>query len=246
ARRCASSASVRRSCAARLRQRSRVQPRRSGISPGSAASPPRTPPPATWIRFGRRPARSSMWPSRQRRKRLRTVSAPVPPRRRASTQPSERAAGGRGRISSPACWRAPSGSTPRSAPPPRRQPGARPRRGPAAARAAPERAERLERRRESLGQVNPLAKEEYETEKVRLTELATQRQDLEASLAELEKLRSELTETVERRFNETFDAVQKHFAEVASTLFPGGEGRLQLVDAEDEEVQPGIEVHLRP
>ncbi|MDX6524880.1 MAG: chromosome segregation protein, partial [Gaiellales bacterium] len=87
-----------------------------------------------------------------------------------------------------------------------------------------ERTERLERRRESLGQVNPLAKEEYDGEKVRLEELAAQRKDLEQSLAELEKLRAELTETVERRFNETFDAVQRNFTEVASTLFPGGEG----------------------
>jgi chromosome segregation protein len=109
-----------------------------------------------------------------------------------------------------------------------------------------ERAERLERRREALGQVNPLAKDEYDAEKVRLEELATQRKDLEQSLAELEKLRTELTETVERRFTETFDAVQKNFEEVASTLFPGGEGRLSLADAEDEESQPGIEVELRP
>jgi chromosome segregation protein len=109
-----------------------------------------------------------------------------------------------------------------------------------------ERAERLERRRESLGQVNPLAKEEYDAERARLDELATQRKDLEASLTELEKLRTELTETVERRFAETFDAVQRNFHEVAATLFPGGEGRLQLTDPDDEESQPGIEVHLRP
>jgi chromosome segregation protein len=108
------------------------------------------------------------------------------------------------------------------------------------------RLERLERRREALGQVNPLAKEEYEAEKARLEELALQRKDLEASLAELEKLRNELTETVERRFAETFDAVQRHFAEVAATLFPGGEGRLQLVEAENDDEQSGIEVHLRP
>ncbi|HEX3225106.1 MAG TPA: AAA family ATPase [Gaiellaceae bacterium] len=109
-----------------------------------------------------------------------------------------------------------------------------------------ERAERLERRRESLGQVNPLAKEEYDAEKARLEELTTQRKDLEGSLTELEKLRTELAETVERRFTETFDAVQANFAEVAATLFPGGEGRLQLIEPEDEESQPGIEVHLRP
>jgi len=109
-----------------------------------------------------------------------------------------------------------------------------------------ERAERLERRRESLGQVNPLAKEEYDSERARLDELATQRKDLEASLTELEKLTAELTETVERRFNETFDAVQRNFAEVASTLFPGGEGRLTLTESDDEEEPPGIEVELRP
>ncbi len=94
--------------------------------------------------------------------------------------------------------------------------------------------------------MNPLAKEEYDAEKERLEELATQREDLEQSLAELEKLRAELTETVERRFNETFDAVQRNFAEVAATLFPGGEGRLRSTEAEDEEDQPGIEVELRP
>jgi chromosome segregation protein len=109
-----------------------------------------------------------------------------------------------------------------------------------------ERTERLERRREQLGQVNPLAKEEYEAEKVRLDELSSQRKDLEESLAELEKLRAELTETVERRFAETFDAVQKNFTEVAQTLFPGGEGRLRLTEPEDDESQPGIEVELRP
>ncbi len=106
--------------------------------------------------------------------------------------------------------------------------------------------ERLERRRETLGQVNPLAHEEYEAEKVRLEELSAQRADLEASLEELEKLRHELTETVERRFTETFDAVQGHFADVAGTVFPGGEGRLRLAEAEEDEEEPGVEVELRP
>jgi len=108
--------------------------------------------------------------------------------------------------------------------------------------------ERLERRRETLGQVNPLAHEEYEAEKERLEELVAQRSDLEASLAELEKLRTELTETVERRFAETFDAVQRHFADVTATVFPGGEGRLRLTEAEadEDEEEPGVEVELRP
>ena len=111
-----------------------------------------------------------------------------------------------------------------------------------------ERAERLERRREALGQVNPLAKQEHEQEKARLAELQTQREDLERSLEELATLRDDLAQTVEHRFAETFATVQANFAEVASTLFPGGEGRLRLtqVEDDDEDALPGIEVELRP
>ena len=94
--------------------------------------------------------------------------------------------------------------------------------------------------------MNPFAKEEHAREKERLTELREQRRDLERSLEELQQLRDDLTETVERRFTETFDAVQRHFSEVAATLFPGGEGRLRLTQAEDPEGEHGIEVELRP
>jgi chromosome segregation protein len=113
-----------------------------------------------------------------------------------------------------------------------------------------ERLVRLERRREGLGAVNPLAKQEYEEEKERLKELAAQREDLERSLAELEKLRDDLSKTVERRFEETFAAVQRHFADVAETLFPGGQGRLRLTepdeDGADDGSEPGVEIELSP
>jgi chromosome segregation protein len=110
------------------------------------------------------------------------------------------------------------------------------------------RAERLEARRTALGQVNPLAREEYEEEKERLDDLRAQREDLERSLDELERLRAELADTVERRFSETFDSVAKNFHEVAATLFPGGEGRLRLVEPESDEAETeaGVEVELRP
>jgi chromosome segregation protein len=108
------------------------------------------------------------------------------------------------------------------------------------------RAARLGARREALGAVNPLAREEYEAEKDRLADLRTQREDLERSLEELERLRTDLAETVERRFTETYDAVARHFEEVAATLFPGGEGRLRLVGPETEDAELGVEVELRP
>jgi chromosome segregation protein len=105
--------------------------------------------------------------------------------------------------------------------------------------------ERLERRREQLGQVNPLAAEEHARESERLADLRAQREDLERSLAELERVRDELTETVETRFAETYAAVERHFAEVAATLFPGGKGRLVAVEPEDGE-EAGVELELQP
>jgi chromosome segregation protein len=106
--------------------------------------------------------------------------------------------------------------------------------------------ERLERRRETLGQVNPLAAEEHAREKERLEELTTQREDLERSLEELAKLRDDLTATVERLFEETYSAVERHFGEVAGTLFPGGTGRLVRRDGDEEGEEAGIEVELQP
>ena len=108
------------------------------------------------------------------------------------------------------------------------------------------RLERMRRRLEGVGPVNPLAKEEVDRERERLAELVAQREDLERSLDELEGLRTELSETVERRFEETFAAVRDGFADVAATLFPGGEGRLTLAEPEDEEEAPGVEIELRP
>ncbi len=87
-----------------------------------------------------------------------------------------------------------------------------------------ERAERLRARREELGRVNPLAKEEYDAEKERLDELATQRGDLEGSLAELEKLRAELAETVETRFADTFEAVARELPRGRGHPLPGRRG----------------------
>jgi len=105
--------------------------------------------------------------------------------------------------------------------------------------------ERLERRREVLGQVNPLAAEEHAQESERLAELREQREDLERSLMELERIRDDLTHTVELRFADTYAAVEQHFAEVASTLFPGGQGRLVAVEGEDGDDR-GIEIQLQP
>jgi chromosome segregation protein len=94
------------------------------------------------------------------------------------------------------------------------------------------RVERLLRRREQLGPVNPLAKQEYEEAVAHVEELETQRRDLEAALAELEGLIKETDRRIRESFEETFDAAARNFEEVVQHLFPGGRGALRLVHPE--------------
>jgi chromosome segregation protein len=91
------------------------------------------------------------------------------------------------------------------------------------------RLERIARRREQLGPVNPLAQEEYAEAVAHVEELETQRADLETALRELEKLIADTDKQIRTTFEETFAATAGAFEELAAQLFPGGEGRLRLV-----------------
>jgi chromosome segregation protein len=91
--------------------------------------------------------------------------------------------------------------------------------------------ERLERRRERLGPVNPLAEREYEEAVAHVEELEGQRKDLEAALAELQGLIRETDRLIRESFEETFEAAAKNFGEVIERLFPGGRGVLRRVSA---------------
>ena len=95
-----------------------------------------------------------------------------------------------------------------------------------------EHVERLLHRRDLIGPVNPLAQQEYDEMLERQRFLSEQRADLEQSLRELTGLINELTGRIESDFAETFATVKKHFADVVATLFPGGEGRLTLIEPE--------------
>jgi chromosome segregation protein len=91
------------------------------------------------------------------------------------------------------------------------------------------RIERLRRRREQLGPVNPLAQQEYAEAVAHVEELERQREDLETALRELESLIRDTDKRIRDAFEETFAAAAENFEEVAAQLFPGGRGRLRLV-----------------
>ena len=90
--------------------------------------------------------------------------------------------------------------------------------------------ERVARRREALGPVNPLAEREYAEALEHVEQLAEQRADLEGALAELEGLITDTDRKITSAFEETFEATQRNFEELVEHLFPGGRGRLRLVD----------------
>ena len=91
------------------------------------------------------------------------------------------------------------------------------------------RLERLARRREQLGPVNPLAQQEYAEAVEHVEELERQRADLEDAMRELEKLISDTDKQIRETFEQTFEAAAQNFEQVAARLFPGGRGRLRLV-----------------
>ena len=90
--------------------------------------------------------------------------------------------------------------------------------------------ERLIRRREQLGPVNPLAEREYESAKAHVEDLEAQREDLEGALAELAKLIRRTDREITAAFEETFAAARANFEELIEHMFPGGRGRLTLVE----------------
>jgi chromosome segregation protein len=100
------------------------------------------------------------------------------------------------------------------------------------------RVERLQRRREQLGPVNPLAQEEYAEAVAHVEELEGRRADLETALRELKAVIRETDRQIQETFEETFAAAARNFEELAGDVFPGGSGRLRLV--RDEQAPRGV------
>ena len=109
------------------------------------------------------------------------------------------------------------------------------------------RSERLEARRIQLGQVNPLAKEEYEAERERLAVLEAQRADLEASLQELETLRNDLAETLETPLRRDVRRRRRELRGRRGDALPRRRGPAAARRAgRGRRRETGIEVELRP
>ena len=104
----------------------------------------------------------------------------------------------------------------------------------------------LRRKVRTLGNVNPLALEEYEEEKERLDFLMEQKDDLEAAEATLQETIAEINTTAAARFNETFSEIKASFTEIFNELFEGeATARLELNDPDDP-LESDISITAQP
>ncbi|MGL6235447.1 MAG: chromosome segregation protein SMC [Segniliparus sp.] len=102
-----------------------------------------------------------------------------------------------------------------------------------------------EREISAIGQVNPLALEEFAALEERHGFLTAQLDDLTKARKDLLDVVKDVDDLVVRVIREAFDDVSREFAGVFGTLFPGGEGSLELTDPADL-LTTGVEVKARP
>ncbi len=106
-------------------------------------------------------------------------------------------------------------------------------------------AEELERKLVALGPVNPLALEELSTLEERHKELEAQVDDVRGARRELHEVVRTLDHEIMTSFAAAAADVNEHFSALIAMLFPGGTGRLMLVDPDDL-LNTGVEIEVRP
>ena len=116
---------------------------------------------------------------------------------------------------------------------------------PVAEQEARDEVDKLDRTMRRLGAVNPNAAEEYAELAERETFLEDQIEDLKSSKRDLMKVVREVDQTIVQVFMEAFEDVAREFESVFQRLFPGGTGRLKLIDPDDI-LGSGIEIEARP
>ena len=103
----------------------------------------------------------------------------------------------------------------------------------------------LDRELRLMGPVNPLALEELAALEERDRFLAEQLEDVRGARRELGRVIRAVDEEIVGVFTQAFADVARHFESLFTMLFPGGTGRLSLVEPEDL-LSTGVEIEARP
>ncbi|MEX0994887.1 MAG: chromosome segregation protein SMC, partial [Balneolaceae bacterium] len=112
---------------------------------------------------------------------------------------------------------------------------------------AKERIAFLKQKLNRIGEVNPLAIEEYEEEKERLDFLEEQVEDLQKAESQLRETIDEINITATERFNETFEKIRENFKKVFHTLFEEDDYCDLLIEEDVEDpLEAKIEIRANP
>jgi len=105
--------------------------------------------------------------------------------------------------------------------------------------------QKIEKELLSMGNVNYLAKEDYDNLKVRFDDITNNINDLSLAKKELFEHISDIDEEISFRIETAFNSVSINFSEIFNILFPGGKGALTLTDKENI-LESGIEISAQP
>ncbi len=105
---------------------------------------------------------------------------------------------------------------------------------------------RLRTDRERLGGVNLQAGAELDALSEQHATLDGERADVEEAIAKLRAGIASLNREGRRRLKEAFETVNEHFASLFTTLFDGGEARLELLDDSEDPLAGGLEIIAKP
>ncbi|MBO9657632.1 MAG: chromosome segregation protein SMC, partial [Chitinophagaceae bacterium] len=109
-----------------------------------------------------------------------------------------------------------------------------------------EKADRMKKRLENLGEVNPTAIEAFTEMKKRYEFIVEQKNDLVTAKDSLLKTIEEVEATANQKFLETFNSVKEHFIRVFKTLFTEDDHCDLILENPENLAETGIEVIARP
>jgi chromosome segregation protein len=120
------------------------------------------------------------------------------------------------------------------------------RQGEEAVEALQESAEKLKKRLENMGEINPTAIEAFQEMKKRYDFILEQKSDLVSARDSLQATIQEVEATANQKFLETFNAVKSNFVQVFKTLFTEEDEADMVLSDPENLADTGIEIIAKP
>ncbi|MFV0294532.1 MAG: chromosome segregation protein SMC [Hyphomicrobiaceae bacterium] len=106
--------------------------------------------------------------------------------------------------------------------------------------------QRLKSERDRLGGVNLSAEDDLARINDDHARLDLERADVESAIAKLRGAIGQLNREAKKRLGDAFRTVDGHFQRLFTTLFGGGEARLEMIESEEDPLQGGLEIIAKP